>query len=97
MIVNRLPDRPWTTSFDIATSIVSVEGHTIVIARVGVAIARPPAAAGRGRGVGLRTPGLVDDPAEIVAYVTTLTKTGARLHGASDPRLRTINVLREAG
>ena len=34
--------------------------------------------------------------AEIVAHLTELAQTGARLHGASDPRFRTINVLREA-
>ena len=33
--------------------------------------------------------------AEIVALLTELAATGARLHGASDPRFRTINVLRE--
>ena len=34
--------------------------------------------------------------AEIVAHLTGLAETGARLHGASDPRFRTINVLRDA-
>jgi lysine decarboxylase len=34
--------------------------------------------------------------AEIVAHLTELAETGARLHGASDPRFRTIHVLREA-
>jgi arginine/lysine/ornithine decarboxylase len=33
--------------------------------------------------------------AEIVAHLSTLADTGARLHGASDPRFRTIHVLRE--
>jgi len=33
--------------------------------------------------------------AEIVAHLTALADSGARLHGASDPRFRTINVLRE--
>jgi arginine/lysine/ornithine decarboxylase len=33
--------------------------------------------------------------AEIVAHLRRLADTGARLHGASDPRFRTINVLRE--
>jgi arginine/lysine/ornithine decarboxylase len=32
---------------------------------------------------------------EIITLLTTLADTGARLHGASDPRFRTINVLRE--
>ncbi|HWD65978.1 MAG TPA: aminotransferase class I/II-fold pyridoxal phosphate-dependent enzyme [Solirubrobacteraceae bacterium] len=31
---------------------------------------------------------------EIVAHLSRLAETGARLHGASDPRFRTINVLR---
>ena len=35
--------------------------------------------------------------AEIVAHLTTLAQTGARLHGASDPQFHTINVLREGG
>jgi len=35
--------------------------------------------------------------AEIVAHLSMLAETGARLHGASDPRFRTINVLREPG
>jgi arginine decarboxylase len=35
--------------------------------------------------------------AETVDYLTELAVTGARLHGASDPEFRTINVLREAG
>jgi len=34
--------------------------------------------------------------AETVDYLTELAVTGARLHGASDPEFRTINVLREA-
>jgi arginine/lysine/ornithine decarboxylase len=34
---------------------------------------------------------------EIVAYLTELARTGARLYGASDPRFQTINVLRELG
>jgi arginine decarboxylase len=34
--------------------------------------------------------------ADIVVHLTELARTGARLHGASDPRFRTINVLREA-
>jgi arginine/lysine/ornithine decarboxylase len=34
---------------------------------------------------------------ETVDYLTELTVAGARLHGASDPEFRTINVLREAG
>jgi arginine/lysine/ornithine decarboxylase len=33
--------------------------------------------------------------AEIIALLSTLAETGARLHGASDPRFRTIHVLRE--
>ena len=33
---------------------------------------------------------------ETVALLSRLAETGARLHGASDPRFRTINVLREA-
>ena len=33
--------------------------------------------------------------AEIVAHLSELARTGARLHGASDPRFRTIHVLRE--
>jgi arginine/lysine/ornithine decarboxylase len=35
--------------------------------------------------------------AETVAYLRELAAGGARLHGASDPRFRTINVLRESG
>jgi arginine decarboxylase len=35
--------------------------------------------------------------AEIVALLSRLAETRARLHGASDPRFRTINVLRERG
>jgi len=31
----------------------------------------------------------------IVTHLTALAESGARLHGASDPRFRTINVLRE--
>ena len=31
----------------------------------------------------------------IVTHLTALARSGARLHGASDPRFRTINVLRE--
>jgi arginine/lysine/ornithine decarboxylase len=34
--------------------------------------------------------------AETVDYLSLLAATGARLHGASDPDFRTINVLREA-
>jgi arginine decarboxylase len=34
--------------------------------------------------------------AETVAYLRELADSGARLHGASDPRFRTVNVLREA-
>ena len=34
--------------------------------------------------------------AEIVAHLSTLAATGARLHGASDPRFETIHVLQEA-
>jgi arginine decarboxylase len=34
--------------------------------------------------------------AETVAYLRELASGGARLHGASDPQFRTINVLREA-
>jgi len=34
--------------------------------------------------------------AETVAYLRELADSGARLHGASDPRFKTINVLREA-
>jgi len=34
--------------------------------------------------------------AEIVSYLIALAENGARLYGASDPRFRTINVLREA-
>jgi arginine/lysine/ornithine decarboxylase len=33
--------------------------------------------------------------AETVAYVRRLAGSGARLHGASDPAFRTINVMRE--
>ncbi len=33
--------------------------------------------------------------AEIVVHLTELAETGARLYGASDPRFRTIHVLRE--
>jgi lysine decarboxylase len=33
---------------------------------------------------------------EIVAHLTALAESGARLHGASDPRFHTINVLRES-
>ena len=33
--------------------------------------------------------------AEIVAHLTDLADTGSRLHGASDPRFRTVNVLKE--
>jgi arginine decarboxylase len=33
--------------------------------------------------------------AETVAYLRELAATGARLHGASDPRFETVNVLRE--
>jgi arginine decarboxylase len=33
--------------------------------------------------------------AETVAYLSELAAGGARLHGASDPAFRTINVLRE--
>jgi arginine decarboxylase len=32
---------------------------------------------------------------EIVELLSALAETGARLHGASDPKFRTINVLRE--
>jgi arginine/lysine/ornithine decarboxylase len=32
--------------------------------------------------------------AETVAYLRELVQTGARLHGASDPAFRTVNVLR---
>jgi arginine decarboxylase len=32
---------------------------------------------------------------ETIAYLRALTASGARLHGASDPTLKTINVLRE--
>jgi arginine decarboxylase len=35
--------------------------------------------------------------AETVDYLAELVAAGARLHGASDPEFRTINVLREAG
>ncbi len=35
--------------------------------------------------------------AELIAYLRELTEAGARLHGASDPEFRTINVLRDAG
>jgi arginine decarboxylase len=31
--------------------------------------------------------------AETVAYLRELAESGARLHGASDPRFQTINVL----
>jgi len=31
---------------------------------------------------------------EVVGYLRELTAAGARLHGASDPAFRTINVLR---
>ena len=34
--------------------------------------------------------------AETVAYLRELAASGARLHGASDPAFRTINVLQEA-
>ena len=34
---------------------------------------------------------------EIVAHLSRLAETGARLHGASDPRFRTIHVLCEPG
>jgi arginine decarboxylase len=34
--------------------------------------------------------------AETVAYLRELAAGGARLHGASDPQFRTVNVLREA-
>jgi arginine decarboxylase len=34
--------------------------------------------------------------AETVSYLRELAESGARLHGASDPRFETINVLREA-
>jgi arginine/lysine/ornithine decarboxylase len=34
--------------------------------------------------------------AETVVYLRELADSGARLHGASDPRFKTINVLREA-
>jgi arginine/lysine/ornithine decarboxylase len=34
--------------------------------------------------------------AETVAYLRELADSGARLHGASDPRFKTVNVLREA-
>jgi lysine decarboxylase len=33
---------------------------------------------------------------EMVEHLTRLAETGARLHGASDPRFRTVNVLRAA-
>jgi arginine/lysine/ornithine decarboxylase len=33
---------------------------------------------------------------EVVAYLTELARSGARLHGASDPSFQTINVLQEA-
>jgi lysine decarboxylase len=33
---------------------------------------------------------------EIVAHLSKLAATGARLHGASDPTFATINVLQEA-
>jgi lysine decarboxylase len=33
--------------------------------------------------------------AETVAYLRELVASGARLHGASDPELRTIHVLRD--
>ena len=32
---------------------------------------------------------------ETIAYLRELAAAGARLHGASDPQFRTINVLRE--
>jgi arginine decarboxylase len=35
--------------------------------------------------------------AETVLYLRDLAESGARLHGASDPRFETINVLQEAG
>jgi lysine decarboxylase len=35
--------------------------------------------------------------AETIAYLRAIGAAGSRLHGASDPQLRTINVLREAG
>ncbi len=35
--------------------------------------------------------------AELIAYLRELTEAGARLHGASDPDFRTINVLRDPG
>lgn len=34
---------------------------------------------------------------ELVSYLRDLVEAGARLHGASDPDFRTINVLRDAG
>lgn len=34
---------------------------------------------------------------ELIAYLRDLVAAGARLHGASDPGFRTINVLRDAG
>ena len=34
--------------------------------------------------------------AETIAYLRRLADTGARLHGASDPAFRTVNVLKEA-
>jgi len=34
---------------------------------------------------------------ELIAYLRDLVAAGARLHGASDPELRTMNVLRDAG
>ncbi len=38
----------------------------------------------------------VDAAAETIAYLRELADSGARLHGASDPEFRTINVLVEA-
>jgi len=35
--------------------------------------------------------------ADTVAYLRELVRSGARLHGASDPRFETINVVQEAG
>jgi lysine decarboxylase len=35
--------------------------------------------------------------AETIAYLRAIGAAGSRLHGASDPQLRTIHVLREAG
>jgi len=34
---------------------------------------------------------------ELIAYLRDIVAAGARLHGASDPEFRTINVLRDAG